>query len=172
MSPGSIANALLRLICCIAELGMIAVPALARDLDDRYTIAAGSGPLYGYSLRPVSAERAPANAAAADDHFFTHICGTQAMANVTVTPGKSGPIEVLVQLEDGEEKPLAADRVSITLSNEAPGAAPITAEAERVSNDSWRVRMFAASSGKWFLSLGIVLSQNDHVEMTAPILIE
>jgi periplasmic copper chaperone A len=171
MSPGLIANALLRLICCIAELGMIAVPALARDLDDRYTIAAGSGSLYGYSLRPVSAERAPANAAA-DDHFFTHICGTQAMANVTVTPGTSGPIEVLVQLEDGDEKPLAADRVSVTLSNEAPGAAPITVEAERASDDSWRVRMFAASSGKWFLSLGIVLGHNDYVEMTAPILIE
>ena len=94
------------------------------------------------------------------------------MANVTVTPGKSGPIEVLVQLEDGDEKPLAADRVSVTLSNEAAGAAPISAEAERVSNDGWRVRMLAASSGKWSLSLAIVLGQNDHIEMTAPILIE
>jgi hypothetical protein len=131
---------------------MLAVPALARDLDGRYTITAGSGPLYGGSLRPASAERAPANAAAADDHFFTHICGAQAMANVTVTPGKSGPIEVLAQLEDGDEKPLAADRVSVTLSNEAAGAAPISAEAERVSNDSWRVRMLAPAGNGPFRS--------------------
>jgi hypothetical protein len=51
-------------------------------------------------------------------------------------------------------------------------SAPISAEAERASNDSWRVRMLAASSGKWPLSLAIVLGQNDHIEMTAPILIE
>jgi periplasmic copper chaperone A len=171
VSSGLIAKTIIRLICCIAELGMIAVPTLARDLDNRYIVAAGSGPAHGYSSRPSSLEPAPANAAA-DEHFFTHICGTQAMANVTVTPGKSGPIEVLVQLEDADEKPLAADRMSVTLSNEAAGAAPVTAEAERVSKDSWRVRMFAASSGKWFLSLGIVLRQNDFVEMTAPILIE
>jgi len=37
MSPRLIANTWL--ICFIAELGMIAVPALARDLDGRYTIA-------------------------------------------------------------------------------------------------------------------------------------
>jgi hypothetical protein len=40
---------------------------------------------------------------------ITDVCGTQAMANVTVTPGKSRPIDVLVQLEDEDEKPLAAD---------------------------------------------------------------
>jgi periplasmic copper chaperone A len=172
VSSGLIAKTILRLICCVAELGTIAVPAFAHDLNVNYMIASGSEPLYGYWLRPASAELAPVDAASADDHFFTHICGTQAMANVTVTPGKSGPIEVLVQLEDGDEKPLAADRVSVTLSNAAAGTAPITAEAEQVANDSWRVRMFAASSGKWFLSLSIVLGQNDYVEMTAPILIE
>jgi hypothetical protein len=36
MNPGLVANTLVRLICFIAELGMIAVPALARDLDGRY----------------------------------------------------------------------------------------------------------------------------------------
>src|SRR3569832_1686676 len=42
---------------------------------------------------------------AVSNSFFTHICGSRVMANVTVTPGRSGPIEVLVQLEDVDEKP-------------------------------------------------------------------
>jgi len=33
------------------------------------------------------------------------------MADVTVTPGRSGPVEVLVQLYDGDEKPLQVDPI-------------------------------------------------------------
>jgi len=93
------------------------------------------------------------------------------MANVTVTPGKSGPIEVLVQLEDGDEKPLAADRVSVTLSNEAQELPPSQVK----PNDCQRQLARSNVSGvqrEMVLSLAIVLGQNDHIEMTAPILIE
>ncbi|HET7889200.1 MAG TPA: copper chaperone PCu(A)C [Bradyrhizobium sp.] len=104
--------------------------------------------------------------------FFTHLCGTRVMANVTVTPGRSGPVEVLVQLEDGDEKPLSAEALSVTLSNPDANIAPATAVAERVSPDSWRVQMTAAARGKWSLSLGIDLKKDDRVDIAAPILIE
>lgn len=119
-----------------------------------------------------SAARTPALKSDTDEPFFTHICGTRVMANVTVSPGKRGPVEVLVQLEDTDEKPLAAEALSVTLSNHETGVAPLTAEAERVSGDSWRVLMAAEASGKWSLSLGIALGKNDRVDMAAPILIE
>jgi hypothetical protein len=41
-----------------------------------------------------------------------------------------------------------------------------------VAADSWRVRLTAAASGKWSLSLGIDLAKNDRVDIAAPILIE
>jgi hypothetical protein len=41
-----------------------------------------------------------------------------------------------------------------------------------VSADSWRVRLTAAASGKWSLSLGIDLAKDDRVDIAAPILIE
>jgi len=147
---------------------MIAVPALARDLDGRYTIAAGSGPLYGDPLRPASAERAPANAAAADDHFFTHICGAQAMANVTVTLERADPSRFWCSSRTGTRSRLPPIECPSPIER-GSRSCPISGEAERLSNDSWRVRMLAASSGKWSLSLAIVLGQNDHIEMTAPI---
>jgi hypothetical protein len=94
------------------------------------------------------------------------------MANVTISRGRSGPVEVLVQLEDADEKPLAVDALSVTLSNPEKTIAPVTAAAERVTADSWRVHLTAAASGKWSLSLGIDLAKDDRVDIAAPILIE
>lgn len=114
----------------------------------------------------------PVKAASVDEPFFTHICGTRVMADVTVTPGRTGPVEVLVKLEDGDEKPLAVDALSVTLSNPDKNIAPVTAAAERVATDRWLVRMTAASNGKWSLSLGIDMKEGDRIDIAAPILIE
>lgn len=107
-----------------------------------------------------------------DEPFFTHICGTRVMADVTITPGRRGPVEVLVKLEDADEKPLAVNALSVTLSNPDKNIEPVTAAAERVAADQWRVRMTAASNGKWSLSLGIVVKHDDRIDIAAPILIE
>lgn len=107
-----------------------------------------------------------------DEPFFTHICGTRMMADVTITPGRSGPVEVLVQLYDGDEKPLTVDALSVTLSNPDKNIAPLTAPAERITADRWRVSMMTAASGKWSLALGIDMKKDDRIDIAAPILIE
>jgi copper(I)-binding protein len=124
------------------------------------------------STGPAAPAASPAPVASTGEPFFTHICGARVMANVTVSPGRSGPVEVLVQLEDADEKPLAVDALSVTLSNPENMIGPVTAAAERVTADSWRVRLTAAASGKWSLSLGIDLAKDDRVDIAAPILIE
>ena len=67
---------------------------------------------------------------------------------------------------------LAVDPLSVALSNPDKGIPPVTATAERVAADSWRVRSMAAASGKWSLSLGIDMAKDDRVDIAAPILIE
>jgi copper(I)-binding protein len=124
------------------------------------------------STEPAAPAASSAPVASAEEPFFTHICGTRVMANVTISPGRSGPVEVLVQLEDADEKPLAVDALSVTLSNPDKTIGPVTAMAERVTADSWRVRLTAAASGKRSLSLGIDLAKDDRVDIAAPILIE
>ena len=94
------------------------------------------------------------------------------MANVTVSPGRRGPVEVLVQLEDADEKPLGVNALSVGLSNPDAGIAPVSAPAERVAHDTWRVRMSAATAGKWSLSLAVEIEPGDRIEVAAPILIE
>jgi periplasmic copper chaperone A len=117
----------------------------------------------------------PALPAAADDPdeaFFTHFCNPKAMANITVSPGRAGPVEIAIQLEDGDERPLTtAHGVSVTLANPDKGIAPVTAIAEHVGDDKWVVRMNAPQAGRWSLDLGISLTATDAVNIEAPILI-
>lgn len=107
-----------------------------------------------------------------DEPFFTHLCGTRVMADVTVTPGRSGPVEVLIQLYDGDEKPLSVDALSVTLANPDKNVAPVTASAVRIAADKWRVTMMTAASGKWSLALGIDMKKDDRIDIAAPIVIE
>jgi copper(I)-binding protein len=124
------------------------------------------------TARPRATPMSPVKATSVDEPFFTHICGTRVMADVTITPGRHGPVEVLVKLEDGDEKPLAVAALSVTLSNPDKNIAPVTAAAERVAADQWRVRMTAATTGRWSLSLGIDVKKDDWIDIAAPILIE
>ncbi|MBB4362833.1 copper(I)-binding protein [Bradyrhizobium sp. CIR18] len=120
------------------------------------------------------AEQAAVPAAAtsdADESFFTHLHAEKAMANVTVSPGRAGPVEIAIQLEDANELPLSADAVAVTLGNPEHGVAPITANAERVGNDQWRVRMSAPLSGRWSLGLDIRITPKDAVNVVSPILL-
>jgi periplasmic copper chaperone A len=112
-----------------------------------------------------------ATAKDADDNFFTHLHAVTAMANVTVSPGRAGPVEIDIQLENADELPLAAEAVSVTLGNPEHGVAPVTSEAERVSTDQWRVKMSAPLAGRWSLGLGIKISASDTVNVTSPILL-
>lgn len=107
-----------------------------------------------------------------ENDFFTHLCGERLMANVTVSPARPGDFEIFVELEDIQERPLAARAVSITLTDEKHEAHPVTANAERVSDEKWRVRMSAAKSGNWLLSLNVDSSQAGQIEIAAPIVID
>jgi copper(I)-binding protein len=125
---------------------------------------------------PARAEQAVQPPAAvtsdADDSFFTHLHAVKAMANVTVSPGRAGPVEIAIQLENADELPLAADAVSVTLGNPEQGVAPVTANAERIYNDHWLVKMSAPLPGRWSLGLGITLSASDMVNVESPILLK
>jgi copper(I)-binding protein len=106
-----------------------------------------------------------------DESFFTHLHAEKAMANVTVSPGRAGPVEIAIQLENADELPLTAKAVTVTLGNSENGIAPVTAEAEQISNDQWRVKMSAPVAGRWSLGLGITISASDTINVVSPILI-
>ena len=114
---------------------------------------------------------APPAVPEADESFFTHLHAVKAMANVTVSPGRAGLVEIAIQLQNGDEMPLVAQAVSVTLGNPEGDIAAVTADAERISGDQWRVKMSAPLPGRWSLGLGITISPTDVVNVVSPILL-
>jgi len=106
------------------------------------------------------------------EDFFTHIHTQKMMANVTVSPGRAGPVDITIQLETVDELPLPAKAVSVTLSNRQSGIGPQTVQAVHTSDDQWQARMSLAAAGRWTLGLGISISDAEKVSVDAPILIK
>jgi hypothetical protein len=111
-------------------------------------------------------------AATDDDTFFTHLHTEKAMANVTVSPGRSGPVDIAIQLETVDETPLTAKGVSVTLSDTQTGRKLPTLVASRSGEDGWHVKVASLSAGRWMLGLDIAISDTDAVKVESPILIK
>ncbi len=94
------------------------------------------------------------------------------MANVTVSPGRAGPVDITIQLETMDEKPLTARAVSVTLSDAKAGKRLQAVQAEHTSDDSWRVRIPNLAAGRWMLGLGISIADSDTFSVESPILIK
>lgn len=120
----------------------------------------------------LSVAATPLAAATDDDSFFTHLHTEKAMANVTVSPGRAGPVEIAIQLETTDETPLTAKAVSVTLVDAQTGRKLAPVEASRDGEDNWHVKVAQLTPGRWMLGLGISISEADHVSIESPILIK
>lgn len=114
----------------------------------------------------------PAPAASDSDSFFTHLHTEKAMANVTISPGRAGPVDITIQLETVDELPLTAKAVSVTLRDAQSESDRQTLQATRGSDDQWYVRTSMKGPGRWILGLGISISETDSVNIESPILIK
>jgi copper transport protein len=120
----------------------------------------------------LSVAATPLLAATDDDSFFTHLHTEKAMANVTISPGRAGPVEIAIQLETTDETPLTAKAVSVTLVDTQTGRKLAPVEALRDGEDNWHVKVAQLTPGRWMLGLGISISEADHVSIESPILIK
>ena len=114
---------------------------------------------------------APLLAAGDDENFFTHLHTDRVMANVTVSPGRAGPVDIVIQLQTVDELPMAAKAVSVTLTDPQSGKKLQTEQAVRAAGDRWQLKVATLKAGRWTLGLGISISETDRVNVEAPILI-
>src|SRR6185369_13361371 len=78
-------------------------------------------------------------AAAMSAPASTHAMAPTAMADVTVTPGRAGPVRMTLNLIDPSFNPIAAKEVSVDVANPDAGIEPITKMAVRAADGSWQV---------------------------------
>jgi copper transport protein len=98
-------------------------------------------------------------AIAASRPASVHIHSDKAMAEISLTPGRAGPVAVEIALLDGEFGPLAAKEVRIALSNPAAGIEALERQAVRAGDGTWRVSgLILPRAGRWTIELEILVS--------------
>ena len=81
------------------------------------------------------------------------------MADISVTPGRTGPVTITVSLLDGEFGPLAAKELRLALSRPEAGIEPIERQATKQADGSWQVGdLTLPVPGRWTIELEILVS--------------
>jgi copper transport protein len=97
---------------------------------------------------------------------YLHIHTPSAMADLTVTPGRAGPVTASVVLQSGEFGPLAAKEVTLELANPALGIEPIRRSARLVGEGPWQTDSFAIpASGRWQVKIEVLVTDFDRVTL-------
>ncbi len=103
---------------------------------------------------------------------FTHIHTSEAMVEVTIEPGQTGPANAAIRVLRDDFSEFPAKNVQLTL--EAPGAGgKITRNAAHLPDGTWRVNAVdLAQAGIWTVRLTIAPQAGTPIVLDAPIEIE
>jgi copper transport protein len=95
-----------------------------------------------------------------------HIHGGKAMADLSVTPGRAGPVTASIFVATGDLQPLEAMEVTLTLADPAAGIEPMRRTASRQGDGSWRVEgLTIPVAGRWSVRVDILVSDFDLVTL-------
>jgi copper resistance protein D len=107
------------------------------------------------------------------DAAFVHIHSTQGMAEVTITPGRTGMARASIRLFNDDFGPLEAKKVTLTLTAPAMGSRPMTRAALLGTDGAWQVEAIELSQpGGWMVEVDVVLGPASRLSLAAPIVIE
>lgn len=96
-----------------------------------------------------------------------HIHAEKAMADISVTPGRAGPVAIAISLLNGEFGPLPAKELRLSFANPAAGIEPIERQAARQADGSWRVAEPAIpAAGRWTVELEILVSDFELIRLS------
>ncbi len=88
-----------------------------------------------------------------------HIHTAPAMADLSITPGRAGPVSASIVVLTGDFGPLDAKEVTLVLSNPAAGIEPIRRKAVKPGDGSWRVDgLVIPVPGRWTVRVDVLIS--------------
>jgi copper resistance protein D len=120
----------------------------------------------------VNMHRHPAYGALPSDASFVHIHTEDAMADVTVEPGRPGEAHATIRLWNGDFEPLTARALKLALT--PPGGSQEPAQAaEQDADGAWQIDHVQLSRpGNWTVTVDADINAKSHVTLAAPIVIE
>ena len=107
------------------------------------------------------------------DAAFVHIHSEEAMADVTVDPGRAGRANVSIRVSNEDSSEFPTNDVHLTLDPPAPGPARIERAAVRQSDGTWAVDgVDLPAPGNWTVRVIIAGNYGKKIVLDGPIVIE
>jgi copper transport protein len=120
----------------------------------------------GWRFTPPPRALAIAAAQPAIAHFHT----SEAMAELTVTPGHTGQVAASILMFDGDFGPLDAKEVTLILSKPDAGIEPLKWPATKPGDGTWRVDdLVIPVAGTWTARIDILVSDFEMTKVEGPI---
>lgn len=103
----------------------------------------------------------------------THIHSDKVMAEVTLAPGRVGPVEIAAVVLSPDFSPLTPKEVTFVLSNPQAGIEPMRRKAALQADGTWRAPgVVIPLAGQWRLRIDILVSDFELVRLQEAIEIE
>jgi copper transport protein len=101
--------------------------------------------------------------------LYAHAMSEQAMADLTISPGRAGPVAIELVLADGTGAPAQPQSVLVTLSSPDQGIEPLRFEAA-AEDGVWRVDAATIPlAGNWLIEIDIRMSRFSLVRLATEI---
>lgn len=108
-----------------------------------------------------------------DSAAFVHIHAPEAMADVTIDPGRAGPAEATIRVMREDLSQFPAKDVRLALEPPTKRIPPLQRNAIEQANGAWRVTGIALSEpGIWTVRVIVTSPLGEAIELDAPIVIE
>lgn len=115
----------------------------------------------------------PATPPIPPDAAFTHIHVPEAMADVTINPGRAGRSAVTIRLSREDFTTFAAKEVRLLLDPPAGSGKSLERAAEQQTDGTWMIKEIAlAQPGVWTVRVLVIAQTGGTIVLDAPIVIE
>jgi putative copper resistance protein D len=104
---------------------------------------------------------------------FVHIHTAEAMADVTIDPGRAGTASVVIRVSREDFTEFPAKEVQLALDPPGNGAGGVEGAARRMSDGTWRIdRLEIGQPGIWAASVIVTSEAGKSIVLNAPVVID
>jgi copper transport protein len=97
---------------------------------------------------------------------LVHLMQGNTLAEIKVTPGRVGPVNLAISIFDLNGRQLDVKEVSLALSNTGGGIEPITRSAKKAADGSWQVHgLVVPAGGVWTAELALLISDFEQIDL-------
>ncbi|GAA2884164.1 copper transport protein [Aminobacter niigataensis] len=101
-----------------------------------------------------------------------HVHTPEAMADVSLTPGRAGAVSASIVIMSGDFGPLDARSVTLRMNHAEAKVAPISVSAHKPGDGTWRIDgMELPVPGTWTAAIDVEISATERVTLTSEITI-